>query len=253
MGQAHRKPNENRLLAALPPGSLTHLAPELELVRLRLGEVLHEPGVPVRYVYFPGTALVSLLNVIKSGASAEVALIGNDGMVGIVALLGGVSMPVRAVVQSAGWSHRVRTTVMAEAIDRSEAAFHVLLRYTQALITQMSQTAVCNRHHSIEQQVCRWLLMSMDCLNSNELVITQERIANRLGVRREGVTDAAGKLQQAGVIRYSRGRITVCDRPKLERLVCECYRVVRRETDRLCSPAYRTGTTPRAGPLRPSP
>jgi CRP-like cAMP-binding protein len=248
MTQARCTPGDNWLLAALPPPSFGLIEGGLELIQLPLGDVLYEPGVPMRHVYFPVNAIVSLIYVMKSGASAEIALIGNDGMVGIATLLGGGSMPNRAVVQSAGWGYRVRTTVIAEALDRSEATLHVLLRYTQTLIAQMCQTAVCNRHHSIEQQLCRWLLMSMDRLQSNELVMTQELIANMLGVRREGVTEAAGNLQQAGVIRYSRGRINVCDRPKLERLVCECYRAVKWETDRLRSPAYRPGTTPRAGP-----
>jgi CRP-like cAMP-binding protein len=245
---------DNWLLAAIPPRGFGLIeGGGLELIQLPLGQVLHEPGVKMRHVYFPVKAIVSLICVIQNGASSEIALIGNDGMVGIATLLGGGSMPNRAVVQSAGSSYRVRTSVMAEAMDRSEATLHVLLRYTQTLIAQMCQTAACNRHHSIEQQLCRCLLMRMDRLHLNELVMTQEQIANMLGVRREGVTEAAGKLQRAGVIRYCRGRINVRDRTQLERLACECYREVKRETDRLRSPAYPADGTPRAVPLRPPP
>jgi CRP-like cAMP-binding protein len=239
---------DNQLLAAIPPRDFGLIERGLELVQLPLGQVLHETGVQMRYVYFPVNAIVSLIYVTHGGAPAEIALIGDDGLVGIETVLGGGSMTNRAVVQSAGWGYRVRTAVIAEAMNRSEATAHILLRYTQTLIAQMCQTAACNRHHSIEQQLCRCLLMRLDRLHSNELVMTQEQIANLLGVRREGVTEAAGKLQRAGVIRYSRGHIDVCDRPKMERLACECYQAVKRETGRLRSPANRPGTVSRASP-----
>jgi CRP-like cAMP-binding protein len=198
-----------------------------------LGEVLYESGGQLRHAYFPTTCIVSLLYVMENGASAEIAVVGNEGLVGVALFMGGGTMPNRAVVQSAGHAYRLRGALMQQEFDRYGALLRLLLRYTQALITQMAQTAVCNRHHSVDQQLCRWLLLSLDRLPSNHLVMTQELIANMLGVRREGVTEAAGKLQQAGLIHYSRGHITVVDRPGLEARVCECYQVVRAEFDRL--------------------
>src|SRR6187399_3624906 len=201
-----------------------------------LGDVLYESGSRLQYVYFPTTSIVSLLYVMKDGASAEIAIVGNEGILGISLFMGGETTPSRAVVQSAGYGFRLKAQLLKNEFGRFGLMMHLLLRYTQALITQMSQTAVCNRHHSIDQQLCRWLLLSLDRLASNQLQMTQELIANMLGVRREGVTEAAGKLQKLGVIKYVRGKITVLDRPHLERLSCECYSVVKRETDRLLSP-----------------
>ena len=198
-----------------------------------LGEVLYESGGQLQYVYFPTTSIVSLLYVMENGASAEIAIVGNEGIVGVSLFMGGETTPSRAVVQSAGQCYRLNATLLLKEFNKGGAVLHLLLRYTQALITQMAQTAVCNRHHSLDQQLCRWLLLSLDRLQSNDLVMTQELIANMLGVRREGVTDAAGKLQHAGLINYSRGHITVIDRPGLEALVCECYAVVKKEFDRL--------------------
>ncbi|HEV7803859.1 MAG TPA: Crp/Fnr family transcriptional regulator, partial [Burkholderiales bacterium] len=223
----------NRLLAALPAELYERLRPELELVPLKLGASVYEAGSKLSYVYLPTTAIVSLLYVMKDGASAEIAVVGNEGLVGIALFMGGETTPSRAVVQSAGHAFRLRAQVLKREFEAGGALQHLLLRYTQALITQMAQTAVCNRHHTLEQQLCRWLLLSLDRLPSNELAMTQELIANMLGVRREGVTEAAGKLQAAGLIEYSRGRITVLDRTKLETKVCECYAVVKREYDRL--------------------
>ena len=200
---------------------------------MRLGEVLYEPGVQLRYVYFPTTSIVSLLYVMEDGASAEIAIVGNEGMLGISLFMGGDTTPSRAVVQSAGYGFRLKAELLKDEFGRFGPTMHLLLRYTQALITQMAQTAVCNRHHSVDQQLCRWLLLSLDRLQSNELSMTQELIANMLGVRREGVTEAAGKLQDAGLIRYRRGTITVLDRPGLEARCCECYQVVKTEFDRL--------------------
>jgi CRP-like cAMP-binding protein len=198
-----------------------------------LGEVLYESGVTLSHVYFPTTAIVSLLYVMEDGASAEIAVVGNEGIVGISLFMGGESTPSRAVVQSAGQGFRLKAQVLKEEFNRAGPVLHLLLRYTQALITQMAQTAVCNRHHSLDQQLCRWLLLSLDRLQGDELVMTQELIANMLGVRREGVTEAALKLQSAGLIRYARGRITVLDRAGLEQRTCECYAVVKKEYDRL--------------------
>ena len=223
----------NRLLAALPESELTHWLPHLEPVGMPLGQVLYESGCPLSHVYFPTTAIVSLLYVMEDGASAEIAVVGNEGIVGIALFMGGESTPSRAVVQSAGTGVRMRAQAIKEAFSRSGPAMHLLLRYTQALITQMAQTAVCNRHHSLDQQLCRWLLLSLDRLQGSELVMTQELIANMLGVRREGVTEAALKLQRLGLIRYSRGHITVLDRAALEARTCECYAVVRKEYERL--------------------
>jgi CRP-like cAMP-binding protein len=226
-------PHQNHLLDALPKSDYERLASHLELVPMKLGDVLYESGAQLRYVYFPTTSIVSLLYVLEDGASAEIAIVGNEGILGISLFMGGNTTPSRAVVQSAGQGFRLRAQLLKDEFGRFGATMHLLLRYTQALITQMAQTAVCNRHHSIDQQLCRWLLLSLDRLASNELSMTQELIANMLGVRREGVTEAAGKLQDAGLIRYHRGRITVLDRPRLEARSCECYQVVKTEFDRL--------------------
>ena len=227
------KARRNRILGSLSPADWARLEGSLQPVSLPLGMVVYESGVQLGYVYFPTTAIVSLLYVMADGASAEIAVVGNDGVVGIALFMGGESTPSRAVVQSAGEAYRMRSEVVKQEFIRGGDLQHLLLRYTQALITQMAQTAVCNRHHSIDQQLCRWLLMSIDRLEGNDLSMTQELIANMLGVRREGVTEAAGKLQVAGLIRYSRGHITVLDRSGLERRCCECYAVVKRESDRL--------------------
>ena len=200
-----------------------------------LGEALYESGGRLQHVYFPTTSIVSLLYVMEDGASAEIAVVGNEGILGISLFMGGETTPSRAVVQSAGHGYRLRSQLLKQEFNRTGAVMHLLLRYTQALITQMAQTAVCNRHHSVEQQLCRWLLLSLDRLDTNELTMTQELIANMLGVRREGVTEAAGNLQRDGLIKYSRGRITVIDRARLEKAVCECYGVVKKEFDRLLS------------------
>ena len=229
-------PRRNRLLAALPDGEWTRWQAGLERVELPLGKVLYESGIRLNYVYFPTTAIVSLLYVLEDGASAEIAVVGNEGLVGISLFMGGGSTPSRGVVQSAGEGYRIRSQFIKTEFDRAGAVMHLLLRYTQALITQMSQTAVCNRHHSLDQQLCRWLLLSLDRLQGDELLMTQELIANMLGVRREGVTEAALRLQQAGLIRYARGRISVLDRPGLEQRSCECYAVVKKEYDRLLPP-----------------
>jgi CRP-like cAMP-binding protein len=205
----------------------------MELVPMPLGEALYESGDRLNHVHFPTTAIVSLLYVMENGASAEIAVVGNDGIVGIALFMGGETMPNRAVVQSAGHAYRLKGALLKQEFNRGGALQHLLLRYTLAMLTQMAQTAVCNRHHSVDQQLCRWLLLSLDRLPANDLSMTQELIANMLGVRREGVTEAAGKLQIAGLIHYSRGRITVLDRPGLEARVCECYDVVRQEFSRL--------------------
>lgn len=226
-------PRQNHLLSALPAADYERIAAHLEHVSLKLGDVLYEPGVRLRYVYFPTTAIVSLLYVMEDGASAEIAIVGNEGILGVSLFMGGETTPSRAVVQSAGFGYRLRAQLLKDEFSRFGPFLRLLLRYTQALITQMAQTAVCNRHHSVDQQLCRWLLLSLDRLASSELSMTQELIANMLGVRREGVTEAAGKLQQAGVIHYRRGRITVLDRPHLEARSCECYQVVKTEFDRL--------------------
>lgn len=223
---------ENRLLANLPDEEMTRWRPHLQLVELKLGQVLHQSGGVQSHVYFPTTAIVSLLYVLETGASAEIAVVGNDGLVGISLFMGGGSTISRAVVQSAGKAYSLPAAVLMEEFKLAPV-LHLLLRYTQALITQMSQTAVCNRHHSLDQQLCRWLLLSLDRLAGNELVMTQELIANMLGVRREGVTEAALALQKAGLIRYARGHITVLDRPEVEKRTCECYSVVKKEYDRL--------------------
>ena len=226
-------PKQNHLLAALPDAEWQRWLPQLESVEMPLGQVLYESGATLSHVYFPTTSIVSLLYVMENGASAEIAVVGNEGLVGVSLFMGGESTPSRAVVQSAGSGFRLPAATMKDEFDRAGPVLHLLLRYTQALITQMSQTAVCNRHHSLDQQLCRWLLLSLDRLQGNELVMTQELIANMLGVRREGVTEGALKLQKARLIRYSRGRISVLDRPGLEKRTCECYAVVKREYDRL--------------------
>lgn len=231
-------PRQNRLLAALPVDEYARLLPHLGLVPMPLGKVLCEPGSQLHHAYFPTTSIVSLLYVMEDGASAEIAVIGNDGVVGVALFMGGETTTSRAVVQSAGHAYRLPGQLLKDAFHRAGgrragALQSLLMRYTQALLTQMAQTAVCNRHHSVDQQLCRWLLLSLDRLPSNELAMTQELIANMLGVRREGVTEAAGKLHHAGLINYSRGKITVADRPGLEARVCECYAVVKKEFDRL--------------------
>ena len=226
-------PRQNHLLAALPEPEYRRLFPHLELVPMPLGKALYESGDRMEFVFFPTTAIVSLLYVMENGASAEIAVVGNEGIVGIALFMGGETMPNRAVVQSGGQAYRLKGPLLQKEFGRAGALQHLLLRYTLAMLTQMAQTAVCNRHHSVDQQLCRWLLLSLDRLPSSELSMTQELIANMLGVRREGVTEAAGKLQDAGLIQYSRGRITVLDRPGLEARVCECYEVVRKEFLRL--------------------
>jgi CRP-like cAMP-binding protein len=224
---------KNLLLAALPTDEWNRWKSQLELVELPLGEVLYESGDTLKYVYFPMTAIVSLLYVMQNGASAEIAVVGREGLLGVSLFMGGESTSSRAVVQSSGIGCRLRAKVMKDEFDKAGAVLNLLLRYTQALLTQMAQTAVCNRHHSLDQQLCRWLLLSLDRLTGDELVMTQELIANMLGVRREGVTEGALNLQRAGLIRYTRGRITVLDRAGLESRTCECYAVVKREYDRL--------------------
>jgi CRP-like cAMP-binding protein len=226
-------PRENQLLAALPDAEWARWLQQMEPVDMPLGKVLYESGSKLTHVYFPTTSIVSLLYVLEDGASAEIAVVGHEGIVGISLFMGGESTPSRAVVQSAGRAFRLKASLMLQEFNRAGPVLHLLLRYTQALITQMAQTAVCNRHHSLDQQLCRWLLLSLDRLHSDELVMTQELIADMLGVRREGVTEAAGHLQQAGLIRYRRGRITVLDRHRLEQRTCECYAVVKKEYDRL--------------------
>ncbi len=228
-------PRSNRLLAALPADEWPGWAEQLEFVQLRLGQVIYESGRPQSHVYFPTTAIVSLLYVLADGASAEIAVVGYEGVVGVSLFMGGETTPSRAVVQSAGGCHRLRAKAIKAEFGRYGVGMHLLLRYTQALLTQMAQTAVCNRHHLLEQQLCRWLLLSLDRISGDQLVMTQDLIANMLGVRREGVTEAALKLQKLGLIEYARGHITVIDRPGLERRSCECYAVVKREYDRLLS------------------
>ncbi|BBP83795.1 MULTISPECIES: Crp/Fnr family transcriptional regulator [unclassified Pseudomonas] len=227
------EPQRNHLLSALPDDARKRLQPYLELVEFPLGKVLYESGGAMRHVYFPIDAIVSLLYVMENGASAEISVVGNEGMIGIAVFMGGESTPSRAIVQSAGYAYRLPGQRLKDEFNRHGEMLQLMLRYTQALITQMAQTAVCNRHHSIDQQLCRWLLLSLDRLSGNSLNMTQELIANMLGVRREGVTDAAGNLQRQGVIEYSRGHIRVLDRARLEALSCECYAVVRKETERL--------------------
>jgi len=226
-------PKENRLLAVLPDATYDAMLPSLEPLQMPLGLSLYESGGEQGYVYFPTTAIVSLLYVLADGASAEIAVTGNEGVVGISLFMGGETTTSRAVVQSAGLGYRLRASVMKKEFERGGELQYLLLRFTQALITQMTQTAVCNRHHAVDQQLCRWLLLSLDRLAGSELVMTQELMANMLGVQRAGVSEAAGKLQSEGLIRYNRGKISVIDRPRLETRVCECYRAVKKEYDRL--------------------
>ena len=226
-------PRENHVLDALPAEEAARLFPQLKLVEMPLGMSVYESGDVQRFIYFPTDSIISLLYVLKDGASAEIAVVGNEGIIGLALFMGGESTPSRAIVQSGGYAYRLKAKLLKDEFNRAGPMMHLLLRYTQALITQMAQTAVCNRHHTVDQQLCRWLLLSLDRLNSNKLTMTQELIANMLGVRREGVTEAAGKLHAAGLIDYSRGHITVVDRPGLEKDACECYAVVKREFDRL--------------------
>lgn len=237
---APHDPRLNQLLAVLPATEWARLEAHLERIELPLGRVLYESGRKLGYVYFPTDAIVSLLYVMEDGASAEIAVVGREGIVGISVFMGGESTTNQAIVQSAGQGYRLRASVLKEEFERGGPVQHLLLRYTQALITQMAQTAVCNRHHSLDQQLCRWLLLSLDRLSGSELLMTQELIANMLGVRREGVTEAAGHLQKAGLIEYQRGHIRVLDRRGLERRTCECYAVVRREYERLLPPVVAT-------------
>ncbi len=227
------QPSQNDLLSLLNPETAERIYPHLHLVPMELGQVLYEPGYTMKNVFFPIDCIVSLLYVMESGASAEISVVGKEGMVGVSLFMGGASTPSRAVVQSAGHAYSLNSKRLIAEFNRHGDMLMLLLRYTQSLITQMAQTAVCNRHHTVEQQLCRWLLLSLDRLSDNQISMTQELIANMLGVRREGVTEAAGKLQKLGVIKYMRGRITVLDRPKLEEMSCECYQVVKTETDRL--------------------
>jgi CRP-like cAMP-binding protein len=226
-------PNENALLKALPEATKQRLFPQLKIIKLPLGKVIYEAGQNLENVYFPIDSIVSLLNVLEDGASAEISVVGNEGLVGIAVFMGGESTINRAIVQSAGRAYKLSASILFDEFNDNQNLRELLLRYTQALMAQMAQTAICNRHHSIDQQLCRWLLLSLDRLASNNLTMTQELIANMLGVRREGVTEAAGKLQKLGVIDYKRGQITVTNRQKLETLCCECYAVVKTETDRL--------------------
>lgn len=233
MADATPHPRQNHLLAALPAADAERLFPQLEYVPMPLGHVLYESGIQMRHVYFPTTSIVSLLYVLEDGASVEIAVVGNEGIVGVSLFMGGETTPSRAVIQSAGHAYRWPGQALKDEFDRAGTMQRLLLRYTQMLMTQMAQTAVCNRHHSLDQQFCRWLLLSLDRLPSEELVMTQDLIAKMLGVRREGVTEAAGNVQRAGLITYQRGHITVLDRPGLEARTCECYAVVKKELDRL--------------------
>jgi CRP-like cAMP-binding protein len=240
----HRMPTsltaqQNQLLSALPRPEYERILPHLKRISMPLGKVLYESGDQLQHVYFPTDCIVSLLYVLENGASAEISVVGNEGLIGIALFMGGETTPNRAVVQSAGTALSLPGPLLKDAFHRSGEMQMLLLRYTQALITQMAQTAVCNRHHSVDQQLCRWLLLSLDRLAGTELTMTQSLIANMLGVRREGVTEAAGKLQKLGAIDYARGKVTVLDRPQLEALCCECYAVVKKETDRL-RPVPRT-------------
>ena len=230
---SEHNPLQNHLLDALPEAELDYFRPYLELVELPLGQVLYESGELLKNVYFPTTSIISLLYVMEDGSSAEIAVVGNEGILGVSLFMGGETTPSRAIVQSAGYGYKLKSKLLKHEFDRNGAMMRLLLRYTQALITQMAQTAVCNRHHTIEQQLCRWLLLSLDRLENDELTMTQDLIANMLGVRREGVTESAGRLQRDGLIEYSRGHIKVIDRAALEERSCECYRVVKDEFDRL--------------------
>ncbi|MFA6311660.1 MAG: Crp/Fnr family transcriptional regulator [Sterolibacterium sp.] len=239
-------PNQNHLLAALLDAEFERLAPHLELIPMLLGDVLYESGGKMQHVYFPTTSIISLQYVLEDGGSSEIAGVGNEGVLGISLFMGGNTTPSRAVVQTGGHGYRLSARILMEEFNRAGPVLRLLLRYTQALITQMSQTAVCNRHHSVEQQLCRWLLLTLDRLPSNDLTMTQELIASMLGVRREGVTEAAGKLQNGGFIRYRRGHITVVDRVGLEGEVCECYAVVKKEFARLLSDVQQRQSKPAA-------
>ena len=240
-----QNPNLNHLLAALPTAEFDRIAARLEQVAMPLGQVLYEPGGQLAQVYFPTTAIVSLHYVMENGASAEIAGVGNEGVVGIAHFMGGNTTPSRALVQTAGYAYQLKVPLLMQEFKRAGVMQHLLLRYTQALLTQVSQTAVCNRHHSVEQQLCRWLLLTLDRLPAQELTMTQELIASMLGVRREGITEAAGRLQEAGCIRYRRGHISVLDRSALELRVCECYAVVKKEHDRLlCDVLNRQAPSP---------
>lgn len=242
-----RTPRDNKLLAGLPEGGWQRVAPSLRPVKLGPGDVIYEPDAAIDYVLFPTSAIVSLVSLLADGGSAELAVVGNDGVVGTALFMGGGTTPSRAVVQSGGWAYRLMAPALQREFCRGGELQHLLLRYAQALLTQIAQTAVCNRHHSIDQQLCRWLLLTLDRLPAAEIAMTQELIANMLGVRREGVTDAAGRLQRAGLIHYSRGHIHVLDRAQLEARCCECYAVVRRESDRLLPPhAGRAALAPAA-------
>jgi CRP-like cAMP-binding protein len=245
--KAASSPLENYILNALPQNERERLFPHLRLVAMPLGMVLYESGAALRHIYFPTNSIVSLLYVMQDGSSAEIAVVGNDGALGVSLFMGGETTPSRAIVQSAGYAYRLTGRRLKLEFGRHGEMLHILLRYTQSLITQMAQTAVCNRHHTLDQQLCRWLLLSLDRLSGNQLAMTQELISNMLGVRREGVTEAAGKLQRLGVIRYARGNITVLDRPHLERLSCECYAVVKKESDRLRSHPATSLTGSRVG------
>ena len=237
-----QSPSQNHLLAALPTAEFERLLPQLDLVPMRLGEILCGSGAPLHHAYFPTTAIVSLHTLMEDGASAEIAGIGNEGMLGISLFMGGLTTPSRAIVQTAGYGYQLRSRLLMEEFNRFELLLHLLLRYTQTLITQMAQTAACNRHHSVLQQLCRWLLCTLDRMPSSDLIITQELIASMLGVRRVGITEAAGKLKDLGAISYRRGHITVLDRSLLNVNVCECYEVVKRECDRLLRDVqYRQG------------
>jgi len=241
-----RNPNQNHLLASLPTAEFERIAPHLELVAMPLGHVLYESSGKLQHVYFPATAIVSMHYVMENGASSEIAGVGNEGVLGVSLFMGGNTTPSRAIVQTAGHGYQLKTRVLMAEFERGELLQHLLLRYTQALITQISQTAVCNRHHAVEQQLCRWLLLTLDRLPSSELTMTQELIASMLGVRREGITEAAGHLQKAGCIHYRRGHITVLDRAGLEVRVCECYAVVKKEHDRLLNDVRNRQVIPSA-------
>lgn len=235
-------PNQNHLLAALPDADFERLSRHLELIPMKLGDVLCESGGKMQHVYFPTTSIISLHYVLEDGGSSEIAGVGNEGVLGVSLFMGGNTTPSRAIVQTGGYGYRLKAHVLLEEFNRGGTVMRLLLRYTQALITQMSQTAVCNRHHTVEQQLCRWLLLTLDRMSGNELTMTQELIANMLGVRREGVTEAAGKLQSYGFISYRRGHITVIDRAGLEEHVCECYEVVKKEFARLLSDVHQRQT-----------
>lgn len=232
-------PNQNHLLAALPAEAFERISPHLELIAMPLGEVLYESGEQLQHVYFPTSAIISLHYILESGASSEIAGVGNEGVLGISLFMGGNTTPNRAAVYTGGHGYRLSTRLMIEEFNRAGSMMRLMLRYTQSLITQISQTAVCNRHHSVEQQMCRWLLLTLDRLPGNELTITQELIAGMLGVRREGITETAGNLQRSGLISYRRGHITVLNRPALESYACECYQVVKKEHHRLLNDAVK--------------